>query len=369
MAADNSNIDNNITQPVDEKEDEKQEVFVNGTDGRKPVYDTNNKNYKITQCIGQLKTYFPGVNGYTSGTGTVFHVQGTKCFVITCAHNVRKTKRNENKETKILKANRVEFIRRKTDKSSFGEQDKTYWCETKPVLIYDKQYEKYPHIKSGNDFAILVIDDKKAAEYYSERCKNIYIVNGWGLFHHINKFQMHLFGYPGDKRLGHQFKMWGMSTAPKNILKVARDQNTNKLYLINPEMDAWEGQSGAAIYHCSDDDGPFYILGVHTGGSKVEKQNYGTVIDFAKIEAIRQCIGDSVNNKVIHDRNHLICLLNEKYNNIKQVQRMTNEDLLNEMYEMRKDELKELDIAYGKNAAKQTMIEIFSEHFIERSNT
>eukprot|EP01084_Bolivina_argentea_P202677 346253_1 len=80
---------------VDEEEnsedDDLQEVCVTGGDKRIEIYETNHKNDAVVQCIGHLRiTYHHSIGGgYAIGTGTIFHVEGNKCFILTCAHNIR----------------------------------------------------------------------------------------------------------------------------------------------------------------------------------------------------------------------------------------------------------------------------------------
>eukprot|EP01084_Bolivina_argentea_P107505 192210_1 len=74
----------------DSEEDEDiAEVCVTGGDKRREIYNTKYKNDIIIKCIGQLLINYAGVGGgYSIGTGTIFHVEGNKSFVLTCAHNI-----------------------------------------------------------------------------------------------------------------------------------------------------------------------------------------------------------------------------------------------------------------------------------------
>eukprot|EP01084_Bolivina_argentea_P041664 76903_1 len=220
------------------------EILVTGGDKRDPIYDTREKQSAIISCIGQIKTYYPNVGGgYTIGTGTLVHVIGDRCFVLTCAHNIRtnvyqcqtstcnrKMLSNNSRcdrcggkqfkrEKRLHKADRVVFVRRSIDQASFGKHEDDYECEMDHIYINDYAYENWPHPKSGQDIAILLIDDKKAAQYYKNKCQNIVLVNKPELFDNA-KIQMHLFGYPGDKNNGTE--MWGMSTPTENSLQIKK---------------------------------------------------------------------------------------------------------------------------------------------------
>eukprot|EP01084_Bolivina_argentea_P017451 32589_1 len=186
--------------------DDVQEVCVTGHDKRLPIYETAHKNDCIIQCIGQLRiSYHQSIGGgYKIGTGTIFHVQDDKCLVLTCAHNIRTTiyhciKNNcqgkmlsnkpcnkcngaVSKRDKLEKAVRVTFIRRGIKKDTFGNHETEYECDMKQCIIDDKKYSKCPHPTSGNDIAILVINNKTAADYYHNKCKNIFLVNNLNLF-------------------------------------------------------------------------------------------------------------------------------------------------------------------------------------------
>eukprot|EP01084_Bolivina_argentea_P202678 346254_1 len=75
----------------DSDEEDLQEVCVTGGDKRIEIYETNHKNDAVVQCIGHLRiTYHHSIGGGLAiGTGTIFHVEGNKCFILTCAHNIR----------------------------------------------------------------------------------------------------------------------------------------------------------------------------------------------------------------------------------------------------------------------------------------
>eukprot|EP01084_Bolivina_argentea_P026179 48628_1 len=234
-------------------DDDIAEVCVTGDDKRLPIHETRNKNHAFVECIGQLRTYYHHSigGGIAIGTGTIFHVQGNKCLILTCGHNIRTKIYNcSNKYCKgkmltntkgcnkcgngvvkgknLYEAVRVTFIRRFITTAKFGEHDDEYECDMKQCII-DEQYSKCPHPKSGNDIAILVIDNKKAADYYRNKCKNIFLVNNFDLFDNDPR-QMNLFGYPGDA--GKIGKMWGMSTPNTNEFKCEFNSDTKKVYLI-----------------------------------------------------------------------------------------------------------------------------------------
>eukprot|EP01084_Bolivina_argentea_P242237 406438_1 len=182
-------------------EDDIAEVCVTGQDGnRLAIYETSNKDDAIVQCIGNLRIYYDGdiKGGHLIGTGTVFHVEGDNCFVLTCAHNIRLTKvyhcQKQNcdgkrltdskchicgsfmvKKQQVLKAIRVTFVRWGITKKSRGDHEDEYECDMKQCIINDNEYLSYPHPTSGNDIAILIIyNNKKAANYYRDIYKNIF---------------------------------------------------------------------------------------------------------------------------------------------------------------------------------------------------
>eukprot|EP01084_Bolivina_argentea_P290842 499715_1 len=221
------------------EDDDIAEVCVTGKDQRLKVCETKNQHDAITKCIGLLRVYYDKQtieSANVIGTGTIFHVDGNKCLVLTCAHNVRAsvyqcenencnvnikmliktqnnkcTKCNDSlvKDNQLHKAVRVTFVRRVISVNKFGTFQDEYECDMTQLIINDAEYSKCAHPTSGNDIAILVINDKKAADYYRDKCEKIFLVNNFELFGN-DKRQMNLFGYPGDKKKGEE--MWGMST-------------------------------------------------------------------------------------------------------------------------------------------------------------
>eukprot|EP01084_Bolivina_argentea_P032571 60272_1 len=310
----------------DEDDDDIQEVCVSGGDKRLVIYKTKHKNDVIVQCIGQLRiNYGADVGGgYAIGTGTIFHVDGSKCFVLTCAHNIRmkmyhcinnkcqgkmlykkachKCGSNVIKKQDLYKAVGATFVRWGIAKATFGDHEDEYDCDMDECFINDKEYYKYPHPKSGHDIAILFINDKTAADYYRDRCKKIFLVNNFELFLN-DKRQIHLFGYPGDKNKGEE--MWGMST-PKGIqLTCGFNMKSSKLHLINDQIDTVQGQSGSSIYCLGDIQDNIWIISVHTGGSKTAGQNYGTLMDKGTLQWIKECfhhINIDLSHKIIQKK-------------------------------------------------------------------
>eukprot|EP01084_Bolivina_argentea_P280800 480268_1 len=172
---------------IEEHEDDDiEEVCVSGGDKRLEIYNTKHKKDIIISCIGHLRINYGNVGGgYSIGTGTIFHVKDNKCFLLTCAHNIRtklyhctnnqckgkmlsKTPCNRCgspviKKNDLFKATGVTFVRWAVSKETFGDHEDEYDCDMNECIINDTEYYKYPHVKSGNDIAILVINDKKCA--------------------------------------------------------------------------------------------------------------------------------------------------------------------------------------------------------------
>eukprot|EP01084_Bolivina_argentea_P195124 334817_1 len=131
---DDNKYDNN------ESDDEYQEVVVNGSDFREPIYEfVSARDLPIIKCIGQLQSEYNyeieheyKVN--IVGTGTVYKVANNVAFVLSCAHNLRHkiyecskchtynkikscskcSKSLDLSHTKLLTATHVEFKRRNT---------------------------------------------------------------------------------------------------------------------------------------------------------------------------------------------------------------------------------------------------------------
>eukprot|EP01084_Bolivina_argentea_P004254 8089_1 len=308
---------------VDNSEEDMEEVSVTGGDKRLKIFQTQCKDHAIIQCIGQLRITYNGVRTYTIGTGTIFHVEQNKCFVLTCAHNIfahlyvctndkckRKYLRNESckdcqnsvqKSKKLSEATRVEFVRRDITKANFGDYIIGYDCKLSESFIKSKEYSAYPHIKSGNDIAILVINNTEAVNYYKDKCSDIFLVHNFELF--SNEQQMCLFGYPGDKKNGNDsYELWGMSTPLRNTMTYGCNFTNFQLYLVNEEIDTHSGQSGSSIYCKGENENSFWICSVHTGGSSSAMQNYATLLDRRTLKWIQDCfhnIDIDINHKII----------------------------------------------------------------------
>eukprot|EP01084_Bolivina_argentea_P266267 451571_1 len=167
----------------------------------------------------------------------------------------------------------------------------------KQILINDAEYETYPHIKSGYDIAILTINNKKAADYYRNKCEKIFLVNNFDLLLDDRR-QMILFGFPGDKNAGE--RLWGMSTPPhQNEFTCGFNAINEQIYLVNNQIDTQSGQSGASIYCHGDKKDTFWILSVHTGGSVKAGQNYGTLLDSHILKWIKNYF-NSINIEIDH---------------------------------------------------------------------
>eukprot|EP01084_Bolivina_argentea_P293884 505565_1 len=303
------------------------EVCVTGSDERRRIWHCSaRKEDDIVKCIGRLrirynKQFKP--HRVKAGTGTIFAVNNDNCYILTAAHNIRgaiyrcrnpscvsngilsmvktcdKCGTSRRKQKPPQRAEEIVFERRGITKETFGEHEQEYECDLKQILFekHLEQYDKLSVTTSGNDICILVIHNESAANYYRNKCKNIYLVNNLNLF--INEYRcLSIFGYPGDKKKGEE--MWGMST-PKGIqLSCGFNTKSSKLYLINDQIDTMKGQSGSSIYCLGDaksgifffSENTIWICSVHTGGSKKYAQNYGTLLDINMLNWVKQCFDD-----------------------------------------------------------------------------
>eukprot|EP01084_Bolivina_argentea_P242239 406441_1 len=306
-----------------DNDDTVSEVCVTGGDGRRRcIYNTGRKNDIVIKCIGELRiTYHQDIIGHRTmvGTGTIFHVEGDRCFIITAAHNIRTKTHccnnanccNYQKQRlkaapkgscsgcdfvecpQLAKAKGVQFIRRCIEEKSFGSHEAEYECDMKQNIV-SPEYSSWAHPRSGNDICILSINDKDCANFYRGYCKHIYFVNDSKLFNN-DTCQMHVFGYPGDKRPLHKAEMWGMSTSNGNDLYVAKN-NTNgnkESFVVNKEIDTKSGQSGAGVYCIENNE--CWICCIHTGGSKSKKENYATLLDSNKLNWIKTSFQNEFN--------------------------------------------------------------------------
>eukprot|EP01084_Bolivina_argentea_P293886 505569_1 len=307
------------------------EVCVTGSDERRRIWHCSaRKEDDIVKCIGRLrirynKQFKP--HRVKAGTGTIFAVNNDNCYILTAAHNIRgaiyrcrnpscvsngilsmvktcdKCGTSRRKQKPPQRAEEIVFERRGITKETFGEHEQEYECDLKQILFekHLEQYDKLSVTTSGNDICILVIHNESAANYYRNKCKNIYLVNNENKFSDKH-FKMHLFGYPRDKQRDGDIEvaeMWGMSTTKGNDFEIRRNRKSLQKYFVNKEIDTKPGQSGACVYYCENEEkqNKFMICGVHCGGNDEKKENYGTILDYYYLRLLQQYFKDK-NNEI-----------------------------------------------------------------------
>eukprot|EP01084_Bolivina_argentea_P031697 58669_1 len=191
----------------DNSDDNEQECVVNETDCRKPVHDVASiRDLPIIKCIGQIETEYKykikhGYKGTGYGTGTVYRVTNNGyAFILTCGHNIRnqikycsscdtynnlmrKCNKCNNKcdKKKVIMPTAIQFHRRTTKSTNFGQIEKTYECRE---IYVPKAYiplitkEKKLFGEKGFDFAILIFHDDG---YYTKNCRHIKIDIGFNV--------------------------------------------------------------------------------------------------------------------------------------------------------------------------------------------
>eukprot|EP01084_Bolivina_argentea_P316970 549512_1 len=316
--------------------DQESIVHANG-DHRHPITESDRKREYIIRCIGQLEVNFKYVDkGYDQaksqwGTGTVFYTnpENTKCYVLSCAHNVTKvvfeckicgkySDKNENDPTckhcnspeikrSVINATKIRFRRREIERRTtvqnednetviceFGDNKQCYMCDIEYIHY---RYYTHPFTTASFDWCILSFANSDKYNYliYS---RNIKIRNNLNLIQNKTLSTFHIFGYPMtdvDKRN----KMYGDQSSGQNYL-VATSKHSQKNYLRQQEVDTTGGESGAVIWYKDnenvDKNGLTTVFGIHTAGNSKKRFNVATLIDdmiLGKIEQIR------VQNEVI----------------------------------------------------------------------
>eukprot|EP01084_Bolivina_argentea_P301239 519637_1 len=285
---------------------DEQETIVHNNDLRIPIYESKHRDKNIIKCIGELVcSYVYNQYNYrisTIGTGTVFHVKKNRAFLLTAAHNIRHqiyccSQCNvvteepciHNTDFIMLKASTIKFKRRLTQKQIlefksdglienkiFGDMEQVYECRIE--RIDDLQYQQYPSPISGHDWTILSFSDHD--HYYTDKTGNIQIRNDIQTLLKYHSFN--IFGYPSD----YKHQMYGME-ANNNEFKIKTYPSTQKQYLLQRSVDTVSGQSGSAVWVNTNND-ITVIVGIHSGGNKVKKCNYATLIDTDILHCIDQ---------------------------------------------------------------------------------
>eukprot|EP01084_Bolivina_argentea_P050503 92887_1 len=289
-------------------DDAVEEVQVNEQDLREEARTFSEviKTTNILQCIGKLVCKFKNSSGKTfgtRGTGTVYKVHNGYAYVLTAAHNLRfkeywdctacqqrnKTRKcgycssKDYSKAHILKSGKI-YFERKTLKGEFEEK---YNCDV--VSIEDALYEKHPFPAAGYDLATLKFKDDSG--YYSDKCKNIILINGYRKFFDgmkVKNKSFYIFGYPAfvKSKTDQRENMWG-SESIEDEFTVIKHKKTECFYLTQNEIDASKGTSGAAIFSIYEIDNVHYtvIFAVHTGGRgydteyKLGAYNIGILLD------------------------------------------------------------------------------------------
>eukprot|EP01084_Bolivina_argentea_P153825 268194_1 len=239
-----------------------------------------------------------------SGTGTVITTKSNglfsaaTAFVLSAAHNARRNVwqccgqyfEKVAKEDKInncpkcakllikkndivmVKATSIQFQRRVTNVSGFGNFEEGYKCKIEYLDEYN--YKAFPYPKSGFDWALLSFVDEK--NYYWNNCVNIELAT-IDTKQTPKYKQFMVLGYPGDKSK----QMWGYKMDRDSVtMKYETSTKTKNIYLKHREVDTTQGQSGAAI--ASQVKDKMVIWGIHVGGNdkdKYNKYNIGTLLN------------------------------------------------------------------------------------------
>mmetsp|Transcript_14919 Transcript_14919/g.13392 ORF Transcript_14919/g.13392 Transcript_14919/m.13392 type:complete len:364 (-) Transcript_14919:67-1158(-) len=264
----------------------------------------------IMKCIGRVRSDYgkhpiskkPIVKG---GTGTVFSVKDNEAFIITCAHNTKtrdyqgNLKDVESLEFRILTENYPYIKSYKAHKVAVHHQYKAEQMDKYDLAIlkitdsdgifqniFNRRQDQAEQ-KDGNDDIVHL--------FCSDEIKSQRLAINYGLY-----------GFPVPKdvhsnkemKSGNGNQLWGM-TAPSRsfhdhngtrLNMYFRKNDTNELWNYNA-IDTEGGQSGAAIF-VTLSDGKYGIVGIHTGGSKDDGQNWGVALNGNKIQWINSKIGN-----------------------------------------------------------------------------
>ncbi len=217
-----------------------------GKDGRAPVVDTEDPEYRVH---GKIKMTFVNKKGeeYSGGgSGTLISPH----HVLTAGHCLFSRKYGW--------AKRVEFFPgRNKEKNPYGGAVGSMLLSVKGWV--ENLNEEY-------DMGVLVLD------------RPIGYKTGWlGLcsaieenaMKDIGRRKVHVTGYPGDKG-GNE--MWTMGHTLKN-------STSKKLFY---EIDTYGGQSGSGVWTKLSEEIGHHVIGIHTYGDRSTRENSATRITFGK---------------------------------------------------------------------------------------
>eukprot|EP01084_Bolivina_argentea_P310233 536792_1 len=331
---------------VEDDDDVMQECLIDpDKDRRQPIHSSPNKDDGIIQCIGSLRiTFNNNIDNPPEkklGSGTVIYIDDKNfCYVLTAAHNYLGTLRQcrtcnkKTIETRCLSMGCNRRITRKITPTQLIEADSIYFqrrCIKRDVKLNNesfkfghvmqsyhivkcklrkKLYNKYSQAYSGYDLCIMVFKckDKDEIDLYRSNCNKMQLVCdpflGKKKLNSIGKNQLNIYGYPGEKFNGQlndkQFEMWGMSSSAMkgHNMKIIKNIETGKAYILNGDIDTTGGQSGACIWALCEkhNDEQFIIYGVHSGGfsglkkKKTVRANVATFLDDDNLKWIEEQI-------------------------------------------------------------------------------
>eukprot|EP01084_Bolivina_argentea_P054539 99998_1 len=202
------------------------------------------------------------------------------------------------KQSNLLQASKIEFKRRCTMKKKykesgefleFGDNEETYEIDVDKCCIM-QEYSNLPLTTNGYDICIMQFHDKDG--YYKDKVKNIYLTND---VIGMNNCSLSIYGFPGDKAGVYNYEMWGMSTSKNNVFALA----LNKRLIINKEIDTQPGESGSCVFNANNAYGTYMVYGVHVGGHKTKRQNYGTVLHLDWIKKQFERNGIDIKSKIV----------------------------------------------------------------------
>ena len=256
--------------------------------------------------IGLLRMDFNGETFF--GTATL--IADGRCL-LTCAHNVVAYNKNIH-DQKPMYAKNIWFELRKNEASSLESSSLVERYKIRDREVHPKYFDN-PYPESGFDLALCWIEVPENDQHLETMASTgIFPTLAAGVRYFTDECKVAVVGFP--KKAQNRYvggEKWGMAAkVPVNKREYFSGTKQRDL-LIYDFIDTSAGQSGSPMMHImgqdSDSEYQCEIFGVHTGGCKLRKENYATLITYAKLEWIVQCLRSpwKINSKGDPDQMYL----------------------------------------------------------------
>jgi V8-like Glu-specific endopeptidase len=256
--------------------------MITGVDRRRRILEDESDMYGYPG-IGLLRVEFDGV----VYTGTASLIANGK-YLLTCAHNVVDYC---PPKSSFQWATSAWFELRNNRSGETFDMMKARYKVTR-VTVHPRYFED-PNSYSGFDLAHCSIEVPEDDRFIQEIYCTYHMYMPSPLAGAYSTTKAAVIGFPVE----HMGEKWGMAQEipPNERIKWKFNKSEEKNILTYSFIDTSPGQSGSPILGM----GPKDVVGVHTGGSAIQKQNWGTYLDWNKLK----WIADDLKTPIQEDSN------------------------------------------------------------------